>query len=188
VKRGWYAHVLGEAEHTFTDPVEAVETLRVSRAVLRCAVLCCAVLCCAVLCCAVLCCAVLCCAVRHGLLGQQARGLFPRSMLSFMYVSILIFLFMSMLIVMMIPDTCMVATSALATWHFPTHRARCLGHLKQPVSKRAPAASQADARCCSAAASTYGIRLVGSHAPLLTLTSRRETTRTRCRTSGWRLS
>ena len=30
VKRGWYAHVLGEAEHTFTDPVEAVETLRVS--------------------------------------------------------------------------------------------------------------------------------------------------------------
>ena len=31
VKRGWYAHVLGEAEHTFKDPVEAVTTLRVRR-------------------------------------------------------------------------------------------------------------------------------------------------------------
>ena len=30
VKRGWYAHVLGEAEHTFTDPVDAVTSLRVS--------------------------------------------------------------------------------------------------------------------------------------------------------------
>ena len=29
VKRGWCAHVLGEAEHTFKDPVEAVTTLRV---------------------------------------------------------------------------------------------------------------------------------------------------------------
>ena len=27
--RGWHAHVLGEAPHTFTDPVEAVKTLRV---------------------------------------------------------------------------------------------------------------------------------------------------------------
>lgn len=29
VERGWHAHVLGEAPHTFTDPVEAVQTLRV---------------------------------------------------------------------------------------------------------------------------------------------------------------
>ena len=29
VERGWHAHVLGEAPHTFTDPVEAVKTLRV---------------------------------------------------------------------------------------------------------------------------------------------------------------
>jgi hypothetical protein len=29
VKRGWEAHVLGEAPHKFTDPVEAVETLKV---------------------------------------------------------------------------------------------------------------------------------------------------------------
>ena len=29
MERGWHAHVLGEAPHTFTDPVEAVKTLRV---------------------------------------------------------------------------------------------------------------------------------------------------------------
>lgn len=29
VKRGWQAHVLGKAPHTFTDPVQAVKTLRV---------------------------------------------------------------------------------------------------------------------------------------------------------------
>ncbi len=29
VKRGWYAHVLGEAPHTFTDTLDAVKTLRV---------------------------------------------------------------------------------------------------------------------------------------------------------------
>jgi hypothetical protein len=28
VQRGYYAHVLGEAEHTFTDAVEAVRTLK----------------------------------------------------------------------------------------------------------------------------------------------------------------
>lgn len=30
VKKGWDAHVLGEAPNKFTDPVEAVSTLRVS--------------------------------------------------------------------------------------------------------------------------------------------------------------
>lgn len=30
VKKGWYAHVLGEALHTFTSASEAVKTLRVS--------------------------------------------------------------------------------------------------------------------------------------------------------------
>lgn len=29
VKKGWDAHVLGEAPHKFKDPVEAVKTLRV---------------------------------------------------------------------------------------------------------------------------------------------------------------
>jgi len=29
VERGWHAHVLGEAPHTFTSAVEAVKTLRV---------------------------------------------------------------------------------------------------------------------------------------------------------------
>jgi hypothetical protein len=29
VKKGWYAHVLGEAPHTFTSAAEAVKTLRV---------------------------------------------------------------------------------------------------------------------------------------------------------------
>lgn len=31
VERGWHAHVLGEAPHTFTSAVEAVKTLRVRR-------------------------------------------------------------------------------------------------------------------------------------------------------------
>lgn len=31
VKRGWDAHVLGKAPHTFTDPVKAIKTLRVSQ-------------------------------------------------------------------------------------------------------------------------------------------------------------
>lgn len=29
VERGWKAHVLGEAEHTFKDALEAVKTLKV---------------------------------------------------------------------------------------------------------------------------------------------------------------
>jgi hypothetical protein len=29
VKKGWYAHVLGEAPHTFASAAEAVKTLRV---------------------------------------------------------------------------------------------------------------------------------------------------------------
>ena len=29
MKKGWYAHVLGEAPHTFTSAAEAVKTLRV---------------------------------------------------------------------------------------------------------------------------------------------------------------
>lgn len=29
VKRGWEAHVLGQAEHKFTDALTAVKTLRV---------------------------------------------------------------------------------------------------------------------------------------------------------------
>lgn len=29
VERGWKAHVLGEAEHTLKDPVEAIQQLRV---------------------------------------------------------------------------------------------------------------------------------------------------------------
>ena len=29
VKKGWYAHVLGEAPHTFSSAAEAVKTLRV---------------------------------------------------------------------------------------------------------------------------------------------------------------
>ena len=29
VKRGWEAHVLGEAPNKFTDPVEAIKTLKV---------------------------------------------------------------------------------------------------------------------------------------------------------------
>lgn len=32
VKKGWDAHVLGEAPNKFTDPVEAVTTLRVNLA------------------------------------------------------------------------------------------------------------------------------------------------------------
>ena len=30
VKRGYYAHVLGEADHKFTDPVEALKVLKVT--------------------------------------------------------------------------------------------------------------------------------------------------------------
>lgn len=29
MERGWYAHVLGEAQARFTDPVEAIRKLRV---------------------------------------------------------------------------------------------------------------------------------------------------------------
>jgi len=31
VKRGYYAHVLGEADNKFADPVEALKTLKVTR-------------------------------------------------------------------------------------------------------------------------------------------------------------
>lgn len=34
VKKGWYAHVLGEAPHTFTNALDAVKTLRVRFALL----------------------------------------------------------------------------------------------------------------------------------------------------------
>ena len=30
VKRGYYAHVLGEADNNFTDPVQALKTLKVT--------------------------------------------------------------------------------------------------------------------------------------------------------------
>lgn len=33
VERGWKAHVLGEAEHTFKDALEAVKTLKVQMSV-----------------------------------------------------------------------------------------------------------------------------------------------------------
>lgn len=32
VERGWKAHVLGEAEHIFKDPLEAIKTLKVHMA------------------------------------------------------------------------------------------------------------------------------------------------------------
>ena len=35
VKKGWYAHVLGEAPHTFTDALDAVKTLRVRQSELE---------------------------------------------------------------------------------------------------------------------------------------------------------
>lgn len=32
VERGWKAHVLGEAEHTYTDPNDAIKDLKVTPA------------------------------------------------------------------------------------------------------------------------------------------------------------
>jgi hypothetical protein len=35
VQRGWKAHVLGEAGHSYTDPIEAIKDLKVDRAPLQ---------------------------------------------------------------------------------------------------------------------------------------------------------